>query len=69
MMRGAKNNEASYGTYKVLKDWPWTHAGYSFSLEGDIDEIEVIAIDPYGRMADTDPINNLWPKPIIKEGK
>lgn len=66
IMRGEKTSEPSYGKFNVLTDWPWTHPGYQFSFEGDVNNIDQVIIDPFGRIADVDPINNIYPRPKLK---
>ncbi len=46
----------------VLKDWPWTHPYYEFSIGVSDRRIQSVVIDPSGRMADIDRTNNRWPK-------
>jgi len=62
MMRASKSYEKKFGSYKVLPDWPWTHANYDVIIEGNLDDVERIVVDPFQRIADTDPSNNIWPR-------
>ena len=64
IMRGEKQREEGMENFRVVEDWPWTFPNYELTLEVKFDEIESIQIDPSGRMADVNRVNNQWP---IKE--
>lgn len=59
IMRGEKSNETQLER-QILRDWAWTHPTYSFEIEIPLEEIEAIAIDATGRMADINYNNNFY---------
>lgn len=59
IMRGEKANETDLPR-TILPDWFWTHPEYTFDLPVSLGEIQSIAIDPSGRMADIARENNQW---------
>ena len=56
-MRGAKPAMPELD-WTVLEDWRWTNPSYSFEIPVPSSEIEFIAIDPFGGMADINRDNN-----------
>jgi hypothetical protein len=60
IMRGAKGAEFEDMEYVVLEDWPWTHPKYEVELSIEREEILSIEIDPFQRMADTNPDNDIY---------
>lgn len=74
LMRGAKSSDSKAGVeeYIVEPDWQWTKEHYTLELAENGRVIEKIEIDPTGRLADynrlnnTDklPVNTVWMKPI-----
>jgi hypothetical protein len=60
MMRGAKEENFAEQT-TVLPDWPWVYPVYGFKLPFEMKDIRAIEIDPSGRMADVNPVNNRFP--------
>ncbi len=69
MMRGEKPNEKFFESYKVGKDWPWTHANYDLEVDIPASKIEAVVIDPTLRMADIDLENNVYPRLNVQEGQ
>jgi hypothetical protein len=65
IMRGEKN-EKLYQKTTLMPDWGWTYPQYSFTIDRDLADIVMIAIDPSQRMADINPDNNFYPT-ISKE--
>lgn len=57
IMRGSKPAPSGQD-WTVLEDWRWTNPSYSFTVAVSSSEIEFIAIDPFGGMADIDRENN-----------
>lgn len=60
MMRAEKENPYAGFEREVKADWPWAQPVYDLVLDIPIDEIQAIAIDPSGLMADIDLENNIW---------
>jgi len=59
LMRGEKENP--YGiSWTVHKDWAWTNPKYDLALDGSVETIETIIIDPSNLMADIDKSNNYY---------
>jgi len=59
-MRGEKTEDI-YSKTTLLTDWGWTYTEYSFEIDKNLNEIQRIAIDPSGRMADVNPGNDIYP--------
>lgn len=59
LLRKDKAPEMKYDKVKTSKDWYWTNNTYTLQLKVDKDEIEMIEIDPSGRMLDVDRTNNV----------
>src|SRR5690606_378982 len=61
MMRGEKKQETD--TKRILmEDWPWVYPVYDLTIPRALDTIESIALDPSGRMADTNRSDNHYPE-------
>jgi hypothetical protein len=61
MMRGEKEQETD--TKRILmEDWPWVYPVYDLTIPRALDTIESIALDPSGRMADTNRSDNHYPE-------
>ncbi len=59
LMRGEKENP--YGiSWTVHKDWAWANPKYDLALDGSVETIETIIIDPSNLMADIDKSNNYY---------
>ena len=59
LMRGEKENP--YGiSWTVHKDWAWANPKYDMALDGSVETIETIIIDPSNLMADIDKSNNYY---------
>ena len=59
LMRGEKENP--YGiSWTVHKDWAWANPKYYMALDGSVETIETIIIDPSNLMADIDKSNNYY---------
>lgn len=59
LMRGEKENP--YGiSWRVHKDWAWANPKYDLALDGSVETIETIIIDPSNLMADIDKSNNYY---------
>lgn len=56
MMFGAKADE----NLQAVNPWRWTHPQYILDIEGP-SEVELVVIDNFGFMADTNRKNNSWP--------
>lgn len=61
LMLGGKPAEHS-GKWIVHNEWQWTHPLYEVRLDGGLENIQSIEIDPSRRMADVDRRNNSWNK-------
>lgn len=68
MMRGAKEENFA-GQTTVLPDWPWVYPVYGFKLPFEMKDIRAIEIDPSGRMADVNSINNRFPPAEIPKSE
>jgi hypothetical protein len=44
----------------LLRDWPWTHPEYEFTLPVSAEEIQAVVVDPDRGMADINPENNRY---------
>lgn len=62
LMRGAKSGDETFNNFKVKSPWPWVNPSYSFYLDNEVNDIEVVEIDASGRLADIDRSNNRWPR-------
>lgn len=60
MMRAEKDNPYTGFEREVKADWPWAQSVYDLVLDIPMEEIQAIAIDPSGLMADIDQENNIW---------
>lgn len=60
MMRAEKENPYAGFEREVKADWPWAQSVYDLVLDIPMEEIQAIAIDPSGLMADIDLENNIW---------
>jgi hypothetical protein len=60
IMRGEKK-ELNYGKVTLLADWGWTYSEYVFAIDRELSEILTIEIDPSGRLADVNPVDNVYP--------
>ena len=58
IMRGEKSDSRLGMQVKVLEDWAWTNPTYTMTLDGSIEDIESVEIDPSHRMMDSDRGNN-----------
>jgi len=59
LMRGEKENP--YGApWNVEKDWSWSNPKYSFSIDREKEDIDLIIIDPTYYMADVNRDNNTF---------
>ncbi|MCZ2100310.1 MAG: M1 family metallopeptidase [Chitinophagales bacterium] len=62
LMRGAKPGDETFNNFKVKSPWPWVNPSYSFYLDNEVNDIDVVEIDASGRLADIDRSNNRWPR-------
>jgi hypothetical protein len=60
IMWGEKVNENPEQTRLIRNDWPWVQPDYMLTIARPISEIEKVEIDPSGRMADINRVNNVW---------
>ena len=67
MMRGSKEKDVKYGQYTTLEDWPWTHSIFEFNIDVEMNQISNIKLDPYTRTADTNILNNVWPREEVND--
>ena len=58
LMFGAKPAEETSIPRNVYDPWRWTHPTYTFTIDRKITELKIIEIDPSGRMADLERVNN-----------
>ncbi|BAV94993.1 M1 family metallopeptidase [Ichthyobacterium seriolicida] len=65
MMRGEKPNETNMKR-TLLKDWPWTHPLYTFTVNTPFKNIKSVVIDSENIMADINRKDNIFP---IKDEK
>jgi hypothetical protein len=66
MMRGEKNEQFA-NKVNLLPDWPWVYPVYGFLIPYSMEEITSIEIDPSGRLADVNAMNNRFPPPLAPE--
>lgn len=59
IMRGEKDIAENT---KVLKDWAWAYPTYSFKIDVAKEQIKSIDINPSKKIADSNPLNNLYNK-------
>lgn len=62
IMRGEKPQPSYATTWTVLPDWPWTKPNYEVELSVPLDQIERVQLDARGRMFDSNPDNNSYPR-------
>lgn len=60
IMWGEKVNENPEQARLIRDDWPWVQPDYLLTISRPISDIEKVEIDPSGRMADINRINNVW---------
>lgn len=60
IMWGEKENENPDIERHVAEDWPWVFPEYTLTVDGPMEEIVRIEIDPTRRMADINRENNTW---------
>lgn len=58
LMFGSKPAEDTAIPRSVHEAWRWTHPNYVLEVEGKLNELKIIEIDPSQRMADVDRSNN-----------
>ncbi len=65
IMRGAKPQEHPQMAFRVADDWPWVNPTYELVLDDDVKwkNVQRVEIDPSGRLADINKLNNVWEKP------
>ena len=61
IMRGSKGKDIFPSSVKVLPDWPWVYPEYSFTIDVKLNKVEEIVIDPSGRLADVNQLDNKYP--------
>ncbi len=59
IMRNGKKNDRGIN-FTQIEDWSWTSPTYELTIGKGLDAIEKIAIDPSGRLADLDELNNQY---------
>lgn len=65
LMWHAKEDDPLHPDAQVLPPWQWTDATYSVSLPIRFGQVEQVVLDPSGRMADTEPADNVV---VLPEG-
>jgi len=60
IMRGNKTNDRIGQNVQVLPDWPWVYEDYGFEVDIPLNKIKSVQIDPSTRLADINPLNNVW---------
>jgi hypothetical protein len=58
LMFGSKPVEDATVTRSLHEAWRWTHPNYVLEVDGKLNELKFIEIDPSQRMADVDRSNN-----------
>lgn len=61
VMRGQKAETEFGQAMKLQSDWPWVYPEYELVINHPAENIEVIVIDPTGRLADINSENDVWP--------
>ena len=61
IMRGSKSNDVFSSSITILPDWPWVYPDYTFTIDVKLSKIEEIIIDPSGRLADVNQLDNKYP--------
>ena len=70
IMRGEKGkNDRKKKEWKVQTDWPWTNPDYTLLINEKMEDIESIKIDPSGRLADVNQLNNVFPRMVVEDNK
>lgn len=59
MMLGNKENQEK--NWNIEAPWQWTNPTYQFTINAATKDIETIEIDPTGRLADVNILNNIYP--------
>lgn len=62
LMRGEKQNPYAID-WTLHKDWSWANTEYTFTIDRQKEDIEVIVIDPSNLMADVDKNDNYYVAP------
>ncbi|OAV44731.1 M1 family metallopeptidase [Lewinella sp. 4G2] len=60
IMRGEKAQPAYANDWTILKDWPWTHPTYEFTVDYPKGDIERVEINPTGRLYEDNIEDNVW---------
>lgn len=60
IMFGQKPAEPGQPARKVEESWKWTSPTYTLEVDGKLNDLSKIEIDPSKRMADMDRGNNVW---------
>jgi len=60
ILRGEKPQPKYANNWTVLADWPWTNASYEFRVDYPKGDIDMVEINPTGRMYEDDIENNAW---------
>jgi hypothetical protein len=66
IMRGAKPAPEGEGNWHQMADWPWAYPIYSLTIPFPTADIEAIALDPEGKVADLKPENQRYPQNTIR---
>lgn len=65
-MRGAKPApEGLKDNWRQEKDWPWAYPFYKVQLDMPLESIQSIQLNPFDKMADTNPKNDLFPSSSV----
>lgn len=65
-MRGAKAAPATMkDIWTQALDWPWAYPYYKVVLDVPFDQIQSIQLNPFGKLADTDSSNDIFPSTNI----
>jgi len=65
-MRGAKPApEGLKDNWKQEKDWPWVYPFYKVQLDMPLESIQSIQLNPFDKIADSNPKNDLFPSSSI----
>jgi hypothetical protein len=58
LQRGSKAAGSGSEPFILHRAWPWTDPTYAIAVRGDIGAVAAVRINPFGRLADLDPLND-----------
>nr|MBS0036810.1 M1 family peptidase [Saprospiraceae bacterium] len=53
--------------YMLMQPWKWTNPMYELQLPFSLNQVSRVVIDESGRLADVNPMDNIFPKPRVTD--